>query len=370
MKSSLQWTTGASLRVAGGAGVLFALTLATHPPWYALAQGTQPTPLSTPSTTAPTATPLPLTEADVASLVAPSVVQVVTASGSASGVKVVQGVLTNNHVAAGGDQIEVVRSDGTRREARVVRTDPLYDLALLATDLDVPRLDTEAARRHRQGDPVLAIGYPFGPVLTGPPTVSRGVLSAVREAEGVVYVQTDAAMDFGSSGSAIVDMRGKLIGVAAGGLGLSGGLNLGVATESIQDFLNGVPLLGPDAAEPDDTLEQARPLQIDAQPERRSLHIPGDVDWVSLSLAGDESVAVFTESSHCDTYLQFYDSDGTLLAEDDDGGENGGSRLAFTALEAGAYYARVSHFAATGICRSYDLAAQNLPALEASAPGA
>jgi hypothetical protein len=180
-------------------------------------------------------------------------------------------------------------------------------------------------------------------------------------------VQTDAAMDFGSSGSAIVDMRGKLIGIAAGGLGLSGGLNLGVATESIQDFLNGVPLVGPDAAEPDDTLEEARPLPVDTQPERRTLHVPGDVDWVSLSFAGDDSVAVFTESPRCDTYLQLYDSDGTLVGEDDDSGENGGSRIAFIASEAGTYYARVSHFAATGICRSYGLAAQSLPAPEAGA---
>ena len=297
------------------------------------------------------------------SLVSPSVVRIVTSSGSASGVKIGQGVLTNHHVAAGEDQIDVARSDGIVREARLVRADPLYDLALLATDLDIPVLEPEAVRRHRPGDPVLAIGYPFGPRLTGPPTVSRGVLSGVRDVEGVTFVQTDAVMDVGSSGSAIVDLRGKLIGVAVGGIGSSGGLNLGVAAESIRGFLDGVPLVGPDSAEPDNTLEQARPLRVDGPPELRTLHVAGDVDWVSVSLAQDDRIAVFTDSQSCDTYLQLYAADGTLLDEDDDSGRNGSSRIELTVVEESTYYARISHFEPTGLCRSHYVAAQSISGL-------
>ena len=341
--------------------VAIALALAAFTPHYAIAQEPQPTASANPSTPPPSATPAVLTEADVFALVSPSVVRILTTSGWASGVKIAQGVLTNLHVVAGEDHIDVVRGDDVRREARVLRTDALYDLALLATDLDLPQLEAEAVRRHRPGDPLLAIGYPFGPRLTGLPTVSRGVLSGVRDVEGVTFVQTDAAMDIGSSGSAIVDLRGKLVGVAAGGFGASGGLNLGVAAESIQSFLDGVPLVGPDAAEPDNTPQQARPLTVDGPPELRTLHVAGDVDWISLSLARDDRIALFTDSPSCDTYLQLYDADGTLLDEDDDNGRNGSSRIEFTVLEDGTYYARISHFQPTGMCRSYFLAAETIP---------
>ena len=210
---------------------------------------------------------------------------------------------------------------------------------------------------------VLAIGYPFGPRLSGAPTVSRGILSGVREVEGITLVQTDAAMAAGRSGGAIVDMQGHLTGLAAGGLALSGGVNFGVAAESIRGFLDGVPLVGPDAAEPDDRLEQARPLSVNAPPEPRTLHTAGDVDWVSLPLSEDDRIVLLTDSPNCDTYLQFYAADGTLLDEDDDGGRNASSRIEFTVPEDGTYYARISHFQPTGMCRSYSVAAQSMPAL-------
>jgi len=326
---------------------------------YALAERIRQTPSSTPTPNTPSVTPVARSEADVAALVSPSVVQVVSATGEASGVKIAQGVLTNEHVVAEENGLEVVRSDGTRRPANVIRSDPLYDLALLATDLEVPLLEPEGARQNRQGDSVLVVGYPLARLLTGPPSVSRGLLSAVREVEGVVFVQTDAAMDFGSSGSAIVNVRGKLLGIAAGGLGESGGVNLGIATESIQDFLNGVSLVGPDFAEPDDMIDQARPLELDAPPEIRSLHVPGDVDWVSLSLTDDDSIALFTDSVSCDTSLQLHGPDRALVAEDDRR-RFGGSHIEFTALGTGTYYARISHRDPTGLCRSYELAARRI----------
>jgi len=126
-------------------------------------------------------------------------------------------------------------------------------------------------------------------------------------------------------------------------LGGSGGLNLGVAAESIQGFLDGVPLVGPDSAESDNTRERARPLNVEGSPELANLHVAGDVDWVSLSLAGGDRIAVFTDSPSCDTFLQLYDADGILLDEDDDGGRNGSSRIEIMIVDDGTYYARISH---------------------------
>jgi S1-C subfamily serine protease len=325
------------------------------PPTETTATAT-PTATVTPAATAvtPTPTPIPLSEADIAARAAPSVVQVTTRSGSGSGVRVAQGVLTNDHVVSGQEGIEVIRSDGTHQPAAVVRTDPWFDLALLTTDLDLPIVEIEPASAQRQGDPLLVFGYPFGSRLTGSATLTRGILSAVREMDGVTLVQTDAAMNSGSSGGAMVNMRGKLIGISSRGLGTVGGLNFGIAGESIQGFLDGAQIVGPDAAEPDNTVGQARPLTVGANPQLRSLHSAGDVDWVSIAVGAGQSIVLFTDSPTCDTYLRLFGPDGvTQLAEDDDGGSALSAWIEFTAEEGGTYYGQVSHAVQRGTCRSY-----------------
>jgi len=318
-----------------------------------------PTPTVTPGTQTPT--PTPMTESDIAARVAPSVVQISSKLGTGSAVKIAQGVLTNEHVVSGEQHVELIRSDGTRHAATVVRSDPWFDLALLSTDVDLPSLELEPAGRQRQGDPVLVLGYPYGRVLLGSASLSRGLLSAVRDMDGVTFVQTDAAINFGSSGGAIVNARGRLIGVTVGSIGSSGGLNFGVAGESIQAFLDGVQLVGPDAAEPDNTREQARPLAVGAAPQLRSFNVVGDVDWVSLPLTDGDQIAIFTDSTDCDTVLRLYAPDGvTLLDENDDGGRNYSSWIGFTAEESGTYYVRASHAERGGACRSYHIAARSL----------
>ncbi len=321
------------------------------------ATATPATPAATPAT--PTVTPAPLSEADVAAIVAPSVVRISAGRGSGSGVKVGEGVITNEHVIRGQQQVQIERSDGTRGSATVVRSDPGFDLALLSTELDLPALQIEASAQQRQGDQVLVMGYPGG--LPGQATLSRGLLSAVREIDEVLYVQTDASVTFGSSGGAIVNMRGKLIGVTRGALGTTGSLNFGIAGESVRAFLSGASLVGPDAFEPDDSVQQAKALTIGAPPELRSLHGAGDEDWVSLALAEGMEVAIFTDSPRCDTFLRLYAPDGvTVLDFDDDGGRGTNSWIDFTADETATYFAQVTLFDRAGFCPSYYLAARSL----------
>ena len=152
-----------------------------------------------------------------------------------------RGVLTNAHVVDDADRVEVVKSDGSRATAVVTLTDSTLDLAILTTEMDLRPVQMEPARRQRSGETLMVLGYPYSELLGEQPTITRGLLSGVREIDGVVLVQTDAAMNSGSSGGAIVNMSGKLIGVAAFSVRDSIGLNFGIATESIHAFFTAVP---------------------------------------------------------------------------------------------------------------------------------
>ncbi|MBM2810755.1 MAG: degQ [Chloroflexi bacterium] len=310
--------------------------------------------------------PVLQSEAEVAARVAPSVVQVLADSGMAgSGVRVEQGILTSEHVVAEADRIAIVTKDGRRAEARVLRADGNWDLALLVADLDLPPIAWEPARIQQQGAPLVVLGYPrpdmFG--TGGQATLSRGVFSALRTmTDGTIVVQTDAAINSGNSGGPMLNMRGRLVAIAAASAVGSSGIGFGVATESIQAFLSTPiealqPSVVADSYESDNSLEAATPLVLDRSPQQHSLHPAGDEDWFSFDLDTDDQLALATRGD-CDTYIYLYGPDGTsILAEDDDGGFLGSSFLRYTAVDPGTYYARVHHFDQDhGRCGSYALA--------------
>ena len=124
-------------------------------------------------------------------------------------------VLTNNHVVAGADQIQVMISDGRSLEAAVVGVDPETDLAVLKIIAeDLPSVIIGDSERLRVGDVVLAIGNPFGVGQT----VTQGIVSATgRNQLGISafenFIQTDAAINPGNSGGALITARGELIGI-------------------------------------------------------------------------------------------------------------------------------------------------------------
>ena len=124
-------------------------------------------------------------------------------------------VLTNNHVIDGADDIQIVLADGRRMGARVRGTDPESDLAVLKADGDnFPAITFGALERVQVGDFVLAIGNPFG----FGNTVTLGIVSALgRNHLGINrfedFIQTDAAINLGNSGGALVDTAGNLIGI-------------------------------------------------------------------------------------------------------------------------------------------------------------
>jgi len=124
-------------------------------------------------------------------------------------------VLTNYHVIQGADDIQLVLNDGRRIAARVRGVDPDSDLAVLkAEQQGLPAITFGAIDRVQVGDTVLAIGNPFG--LGN--TVTSGIVSALgRNHLGINsfedFIQTDAAINLGNSGGALVDAAGNLIGI-------------------------------------------------------------------------------------------------------------------------------------------------------------
>ena len=126
-------------------------------------------------------------EADIAAKVAPSVVkiQIESNAGSdrggghqdesrprqASGVKIAEGIVTNDHVVADAERVQVVASDGRQGTATVVRRAPALDLVLLRSDLDLPPLELEGTGEQRQGEAVLVLGYPRPDALGPGPEV-------------------------------------------------------------------------------------------------------------------------------------------------------------------------------------------------------
>ena len=124
-------------------------------------------------------------------------------------------ILTNNHVIEAADEIDVVLADGRKARATVVGTDPETDLAVIRIESrNLSVIVLGHAEQARVGDVVLAIGNPFGVGQT----VTMGIISAVGRNNLHInhfenFIQTDAAINFGNSGGALVDVSGNLIGI-------------------------------------------------------------------------------------------------------------------------------------------------------------
>jgi serine protease DegQ len=134
-------------------------------------------------------------------------------------------VLTNNHVIDGADDIQLVLADGRRLHAKVRGTDPESDLAVLKADgKDLPAITFGKLDHVQVGDAVLALGNPYG----FGNTVTHGIISALgRNHLGINrfedFIQTDAAVNPGNSGGALVDSAGNLIGVNSAIFSQNGG---------------------------------------------------------------------------------------------------------------------------------------------------
>jgi serine protease Do len=133
-------------------------------------------------------------------------------------------VVTNNHVVASGGDIIVRLSRGGEHSARVVGTDQATDLALLKIDQSMlPSLPLGDSDRLEVGEPVMAIGNPFGLDQT----VTTGIVSAKERFIGSgpydEFVQTDASINPGNSGGPLIDSRGAVVGINSAIFSQTGG---------------------------------------------------------------------------------------------------------------------------------------------------
>ena len=138
-------------------------------------------------------------------------------------------IVTNNHVVEGAQSLKVVLADRREFDAELLLADPRVDLAVLRIDTGaeaMPILAFADTHALQVGDLVLAIGNPFGLSQT----VTSGIISALARTEVGVsdyafFIQTDAAINRGNSGGALVDMNGALVGVNTAIFSEGGGSN-------------------------------------------------------------------------------------------------------------------------------------------------
>jgi len=142
-------------------------------------------------------------------------------------------ILTNNHVVEGADELKVTLSDDRDFIAKVIGSDPKTDIAVLKIDgMDLPTVTFADSDKVRVGDVVFAVGNPLGVGQT----VTMGIVSAKgRSRLGLLenvsgyedFIQTDAAINMGNSGGALIDARGRLVGINSAILTPSRG-NIGI----------------------------------------------------------------------------------------------------------------------------------------------
>jgi Do/DeqQ family serine protease len=139
--------------------------------------------------------------------------------GSGSGVIISADgyIVTNNHVVEGADEITVILTDNREFSAKVIGTDATTDLALIKVNgKDLPAISIADSQKLKIGEWVLAIGNPFS-IGT---TVTAGIVSAKARSMGggntvQSFIQTDAAINRGNSGGALVNTNGELVGINA-----------------------------------------------------------------------------------------------------------------------------------------------------------
>ncbi|MEM1000550.1 MAG: trypsin-like peptidase domain-containing protein [Bacteroidota bacterium] len=215
-------------------------------------------------------------------------------------------IVTNNHVIRDAQKVEVILEDGRSYDAQIVGTDPSTDLALLKIDeQDLAFLSFGSSDDLQVGEWVLAVGNPFN--LTS--TVTAGIVSAKARDIQILkdrlaiesFIQTDAAVNPGNSGGALVNARGELVGIntaIASNTGSYSGYSFAVPAEIVKKVLrdlmtHGVvqrAFLGIDMVELNGDV--ARKLDIEST---QGVYVRGVSERGSARAAGIQEGDIFVE---------------------------------------------------------------------------
>lgn len=146
---------------------------------------------------------------------AQSVVTIDTESGHGSGCIISeQGyIVTNHHVINKAEKLEVILNDGRKLQGSLIRSNPLLDLALIKVEatLEVKPFGMGSIEEAQLGSETYAVGTPSK--LDLGQTISKGIISGKRNIENHTYLQTDVSINAGSSGGALINKEGKLLGI-------------------------------------------------------------------------------------------------------------------------------------------------------------
>ena len=234
------------------------------------------TPANIPEATPAAASAPALTRQQISALVSPSIVgisnmsyspnsflNINTLQSTGSGIIISESgyIVTNNHVISNANKLKVTLSTGDELDATLIGTDPETDMAVIKVDpsgVELKAATVGNSSTLQVGDEVLAIGNPLGLTLAG--SVTHGIVSAVNRkltVDGTTYnlIQTDAAINSGNSGGALVNNRGEVIGINSVKISSDGVEGLGFAIpiddvkEIIEDlvtdgYVHGRPAIG------------------------------------------------------------------------------------------------------------------------------
>src|SRR5262245_6474231 len=265
----------------------------------------------------------------------PALAFVETPLGHGSAVLLADGMaVTNEHVVHPFAEVDVVLQGGERHErVAVVGVDALSDIALIGPiDTGLPGAELNTAAGVEQGVDVFLVGFPGESNVNPKPTISRGILSRRRQARqfGQTYLQTDAAIGGGQSGGALVDERGRVIGIS--GLSFAERFALALSAEDVKVALGRIRSGESGRYRPFPTSggvtqgsfkladrDSVRVLAIPAAPEARTIrltlppHSRPAIDVVSL--AGD---VLFINQEALDIIAESQDVDPSSLSVDAD----------------------------------------------------
>ena len=170
------------------------------------------------------------------------VVRVDAEDGGGSGM-VINGmgyILTCNHVVENVESVRISLVEGEQYEGRIIERDKARDLAIVKIAIGGSKLRVVTlgnSNKLESGEEVVVVGYPLGSEIAAP---SKGIFSAFVEIDGVNYIQTDAAVNPGNSGSPLINLEGEVVGMVSWKIGheLVEGMGFAVPINDVKPFID------------------------------------------------------------------------------------------------------------------------------------
>ena len=285
---------------------------------------------SKPSVTSPTSQTTPVSTvssisvADAIAKVRPAIVRVITENGMGSGMVIDKAgdVLTNNHVIEGSQTVNVEFSSGLKLPAIILGRDEITDLAILKVNgVNLPVVTFGDSSKLAQGEEVIAIGYPLD--LAGSTTITKGIVSAFRNYDGVDYIQTDTSINPGNSGGALINLKGEVVGINvmsirdAGGQTIEG-MNFAIAINGTKPIIPKL-IAGESILKPWETFESDDFGYSIQYPNTWVLQnikdLSGDFSDIDIRTGKDASVQILVPRKTTDSFDSIVDNDIKLYSQ-------------------------------------------------------